>query len=288
MKKSNSEDLDSLCNLNLHDERKFIKDVQDLNSNGVSSQIENESNFKFIKISKVALLEETLGKSYNLFALDIQTDSITPTTWTVWRRYQQFKKLFLSLNSYLSNIPLLPHKNHNMISDIEYLEKSKLELQSWLLRIQNIFSIDKSSSTYFYEFFTIDANMDPDNLRVLLPYSPSNSFKKSSSVVSIEDFELIEFIGRGSFATVDLVKKKDEEKFYAMKTLSKSKMTKKRHVNNLKTEIDILENISHPFIVKLHFSFQTDTKIHLVLDYAGKYRFMRKLYNSSILQFNLS
>lgn len=34
-----------------------------------------------------------------------------------------------------------------------------------------------------------------------------------------------------------------------------------------KMERDILAQISHPFIVKLHYAFQTEGKVYLVLDF---------------------
>ena len=41
--------------------------------------------------------------------------------------------------------------------------------------------------------------------------------KYDKSKVTIEDFELIRVIGKGSFGKVTLVKKKDNSKMYAMK-----------------------------------------------------------------------
>lgn len=35
-----------------------------------------------------------------------------------------------------------------------------------------------------------------------------------------------------------------------------------------KTERQILEDVRHPFIVKLCFAFQTPTELHMILDYA--------------------
>ena len=37
----------------------------------------------------------------------------------------------------------------------------------------------------------------------------------------------------------------------------------------MKSERDILTAISCPFVVSLHFAFQTDTKLFLVMDYLG-------------------
>ena len=45
--------------------------------------------------------------------------------------------------------------------------------------------------------------------------------KENSSQVSINNFSLLSVIGKGSYAKVLLVRKKDNDKLYAMKALKK-------------------------------------------------------------------
>lgn len=85
--------------------------------------------------------------------------------------------------------------------------------------------------------------------------------------VSLEDFSLIRVIGRGSFAKVTLVRKKDNSKIFAMKVLSKPQVVQRQQVEHTKTERRVLGVASHPFIVSLHYAFQTKDKLYFVLDY---------------------
>lgn len=48
--------------------------------------------------------------------------------------------------------------------------------------------------------------------------------------VSIEDFELLKVLGKGSFGKVMMVRKKDTRKIYAMKTLRKAALIKRNQV----------------------------------------------------------
>lgn len=66
-----------------------------------------------------------------------------------------------------------------------------------------------------------------------------------------------------------LVRKKSDQKLYAMKVLSKPNIVKRKQVEHTKTERRVLGNINHPFIVRLHFAFQTAEKLYFVLDYAA-------------------
>ena len=71
----------------------------------------------------------------------------------------------------------------------------------------------------------------------------------------MEDFKIIKVIGRGSFGKVYMVEKKSDGKIFAMKTLKKDQVLRKGQTNNTKVERMILERISNPFIVKLHYAF---------------------------------
>jgi len=74
-------------------------------------------------------------------------------------------------------------------------------------------------------------------------------------------------IGRGSYGKVFQVRKKSNDKLYAMKVLKKKEIIKRKVVNHTKSERSVLEAIAHPFIVNLRHAFQTDSKLYLILDY---------------------
>ena len=54
---------------------------------------------------------------------------------------------------------------------------------------------------------------------------------------------------------------------FAMKILKKSKIRKLKQVKHTMTERKILEKVSHPFIIKLRYAFQSDKKLFFVMDY---------------------
>ena len=86
---------------------------------------------------------------------------------------------------------------------------------------------------------------------------------------SPSQFELLKVLGQGSYGKVFLVKKiigNDKGCLYAMKVLKKATL-KVRDRQRTKTERDILTEVEHPFIVKLHYAFQTEGKLYLVLDF---------------------
>ncbi|KAM7165462.1 ribosomal protein S6 kinase alpha-5 isoform 3-T4 [Macrochelys suwanniensis] len=90
--------------------------------------------------------------------------------------------------------------------------------------------------------------------------------------VGIENFELLKVLGTGAYGKVFLVRKisgHDNGKLYAMKVLKKATIIQKaKTTEHTRTERQVLEHIRQsPFLVTLHYAFQTDTKLHLILDY---------------------
>ena len=93
--------------------------------------------------------------------------------------------------------------------------------------------------------------------------------KAGNEKASPAQFELLKVIGQGSYGKVFLVKKttgNDIGCLYAMKVLRKATL-KVRDRMRTKAERNILTEVEHPFIVKLHYAFQTEGKLYLVLDF---------------------
>lgn len=87
--------------------------------------------------------------------------------------------------------------------------------------------------------------------------------------LAVEDFDLLKVIGKGSFGKVMLVRKKDTGKVYAMKVLNKKTIIERNEIEHTKSEKAILMKLSHPFLVGLHYSFQSADKLYFIMDYVN-------------------
>ncbi|CAD8166179.1 unnamed protein product [Paramecium octaurelia] len=90
---------------------------------------------------------------------------------------------------------------------------------------------------------------------------------KSDAIVKLADFQFEKVLGRGSFGKVMLVTHKETNKLYAMKILRKEMIEKRNQRLHTQNERAILENVKNPFIVQLHYAFQTRTKLYLIMDF---------------------
>ncbi|XP_030073811.1 serine/threonine-protein kinase MRCK gamma isoform X2 [Microcaecilia unicolor] len=82
-----------------------------------------------------------------------------------------------------------------------------------------------------------------------------------------EDFEILKVIGRGAFGEVAVVRLKGTEKIFAMKILHKWEMLKRAETACFREERDALVKGDGQWMTTLHYAFQDDSYLYLVMDY---------------------
>nr|XP_011734292.1 myotonin-protein kinase isoform X3 [Macaca nemestrina] len=82
-----------------------------------------------------------------------------------------------------------------------------------------------------------------------------------------DDFEILKVIGRGAFSEVAVVKMKQTGQVYAMKIMNKWDMLKRGEVSCFREERDVLVNGDRRWITQLHFAFQDENYLYLVMEY---------------------
>lgn len=85
--------------------------------------------------------------------------------------------------------------------------------------------------------------------------------------LSIDDFELIKLLGRGSFGSVFLGRRKGFPKLYAIKRINKEEIIQNDQLSHTKAEKDILSHVNHAFLVNLDYAFQTGANLYFVTEF---------------------
>jgi serine/threonine protein kinase len=107
----------------------------------------------------------------------------------------------------------------------------------------------------------------PDSSKKFDLGQPPKKTSESGSQLSKNQFDWIQYLGKGSFGKVALVRKKDNQNLYAMKILKKKDINVSSTVENAMTEREILMRSESAFIVKLRYSFQDETSLYYCIDY---------------------
>uniref|UniRef100_A0A8C9QKH6 non-specific serine/threonine protein kinase n=2 Tax=Marmotini TaxID=337730 RepID=A0A8C9QKH6_SPEDA len=95
------------------------------------------------------------------------------------------------------------------------------------------------------------------------------SLVKPKHRVTMNEFEYLKLLGKGTFGKVILVKEKATGRYYAMKILKKEVIVAKDEVAHTLTENRVLQNSRHPFLTALKYSFQTHDRLCFVMEYAN-------------------
>ena len=86
----------------------------------------------------------------------------------------------------------------------------------------------------------------------------------------LNNYEILSFLGEGSFGSVKLGIDKSTNEKVAIKILEKKKFIEKKEEYLAKREIDILKNINHLNVIKTKKIFDDSENIYIIMEYCEK------------------
>lgn len=141
--------------------------------------------------------------------------------------------------------------------------KKKFDTQKYLMQI----NLDKDDKNYQSLITLKKAHDDIGHANHIV--NLENSKNSDDIYQEMSNYIFLKTIGKGNFGKVILVKNKLDQNFYALKCIKKEVIIKNKFFKQMKTEKKILMKIDHPFIIKLHSTFQTKFKIFMLFDYCN-------------------
>ena len=131
-----------------------------------------------------------------------------------------------------------------------------------------------------------------NNINVIKDGSKNGNDIFSNKKIGFHSFELLDCIGSGSFGKVFKVKMKTTGKIYAMKVINKNFLMKHRQLKYATTECNVLKQAKSPFILTLHYSFQTEKNLYMILDYCPggdlNYHIMQNTFEENEAKFYIA
>ena len=92
--------------------------------------------------------------------------------------------------------------------------------------------------------------------------------KKKKPKIDLRKFKVLSLLGVGGFGTVFKVRHILTDKIYAMKVMNKNYVIKKKYLHYVVSEFEIMKKLAgFPFILDLHYCFQTANYLYLIIDY---------------------
>lgn len=91
--------------------------------------------------------------------------------------------------------------------------------------------------------------------------------KLATVVRSLEELNILDFLGRGTFGAVYLAESSKNKMKFAVKALDKESLIASKQHNFIKREIIALQLMHHPFIVDFYRIFESARKIYLLMEF---------------------
>ncbi|OLP79747.1 cGMP-dependent protein kinase 1 [Symbiodinium microadriaticum] len=84
--------------------------------------------------------------------------------------------------------------------------------------------------------------------------------------LTFQDLEFVRVIGRGGFGVVKMVRAKKTGVRYALKCVRKRDVVEKNVQDALVSELSILKEVDHPFIIKFVRSFRNESRVYFLME----------------------
>ncbi|VAH82363.1 unnamed protein product [Triticum turgidum subsp. durum] len=92
------------------------------------------------------------------------------------------------------------------------------------------------------------------------------AFRAPQEQFTAGDFELGKIYGVGSYSKVVRARKKDTGNVYALKIMDKKFITKENKISYVKMERIVLDQLDHPGVIRLFFTFQDTYSLYMALE----------------------
>jgi len=84
--------------------------------------------------------------------------------------------------------------------------------------------------------------------------------------LSVDSFKFYRMLGKGAYAKVRVAVKKETGELFAIKCYNKQHMIDKKSITTILQERKLLSLVCHPFCIRLHWAFQTDSELFMVMN----------------------
>lgn len=155
----------------------------------------------------------------------------------------------------------------------EYLKKQKKEIifidfESGEIKKYDLTDKLKQESEEDNKKRSNTMNNYPNSLAIMKKDNEATLLEDSQiKGIGFNSFQILELLGSGTFGKVYKVKLRTTEQIFAMKVIDKQYLIRNHQLRYAITECNILKQSNHPFIIKLHYSFQTPDYLYMILDY---------------------
>jgi serum/glucocorticoid-regulated kinase 2 len=140
-------------------------------------------------------------------------------------------------------------------------ESKKIDTKKFLYDIANSNKKLRTSSNH-----SVDEEKIKDETPIQIKSKTIFSKINNITNANLEDFKILKILGRGEFGKVYLVRYKQQNEYYAMKSIKKECLVDENEIKNLLIEKKMLQNLNNPFLIGTRLCFTTNERIYFIMN----------------------
>ena len=107
---------------------------------------------------------------------------------------------------------------------------------------------------------------DQDGKQYII-FDESELYDDSEMGDKLEDFDILQILGKGSYGFVAKVRSNKNNKIYAMKQIDLNKIGSEKEIELCKREVLLLQKLNHPNINKYYKSFANNNCLYIIMEF---------------------
>jgi serine/threonine protein kinase len=113
---------------------------------------------------------------------------------------------------------------------------------------------------------SISTIKDQDGKQYII-FDESELYDDNEMGDKLEDFEIQQILGKGSYGFVAKVRSTRNNKIYAMKQIDLSKVGSQKEIELCKREVEVLQRLNHVNINKYYKSFNKNNCLYIIMEF---------------------
>lgn len=161
-------------------------------------------------------------------------------------------------------------KNHDFFDGFDFGELGYEDYKPILPeRMKEIYKIDDDLNKSEKQDRGVWAKKEVGGVTLSTRYTLHSTMNKEEPVTRAS-FGILKRIGQGAYGQVYLVRKRDDDKVFAMKEISMQHLLTYNKTDSVYREREILEFFNDPRIVRLECTFKDDENLYFLMEYAER------------------
>ncbi len=241
----------------------------------MTSDQKNQKTYPIHRLRRTARKNhslDSLQECQNFPSMEVNQASLQDPFTPAPQLAAQLESHHFSTSNLLASSPLphgLPHSNHFYnhshhacySSDLQ-IPKVEVESTGYIPDCPNI------PAAQYIDMQIAKQRSNAKEIFITRPLKDYHAKPSTQDLFRLSDFEFCNTLGTGTFGRVHLARLRNSGRFFAIKVVKKQEIIRMVQLEHIYCEKHLLSQLRNPFIISLYATFQDQTNLFMLMEYA--------------------